>query len=62
MLNLLDKKDGQVRGSQRVGASINYSPEFNASEPNLNLLRRLAESGGGRVLDPDNPGGQHVPA
>ena len=55
MLNLLDKKDGKVRGSQVVGASINYSPEFNASEPNLNLLRRLAESGGGRILDPENP-------
>ncbi len=55
MLNLLDKKDGKVRGSQVLGASINYSPEFNASEPNLNLLRRLAESGGGRVLDPENP-------
>jgi uncharacterized membrane protein len=55
MLNLLDKKDGKVVGSQVVGASINYSPEFNAAEPNLNLLRRLAESGGGRVLDPENP-------
>jgi Ca-activated chloride channel family protein len=55
MLNLLDKKDGQVIGSQVVGASINYSPEFNAAEPNFNLLRRLAESGGGRVLDPENP-------
>jgi uncharacterized membrane protein len=55
MLNLLDKKDGKVRGSQVMGASINYSPEFNSSEPNLNLLRRLAESGGGRIIDPDNP-------
>jgi uncharacterized membrane protein len=55
MLSLLDKKDGKVRGQQVVGASINYSPEFNASEPNLNLLRRLAESGGGRLIDPENP-------
>jgi uncharacterized membrane protein len=55
MVNLLDKKDGQVVGSQRVGASINYSPEFNVSEPNLNLLQRLAESGGGRMLDMDTP-------
>jgi uncharacterized membrane protein len=51
LLNLMDVKDGQVRGSQAVGASVNYSPEFNASEPNLNLLRRLAESGSGKVLD-----------
>ncbi len=53
-INLLDQKDGQVRGSQVVGASVNYSPEFNATEPNANLLRRLAEAGGGRVLDPEN--------
>jgi uncharacterized membrane protein len=55
MVNLLDMKDGKVRGSQRVGASINYSPEFAATEPNNNLLRRLAESGGGKLLDPDDP-------
>ncbi len=52
MLNLTDLKDGQVRGSQIIGASVNYSPEFNNPEPNLNLLRRIAESGGGNVLDP----------
>jgi uncharacterized membrane protein len=59
LLNLMEIKDGKVAGAQVVGASVNYSPEFSASEPNLGLLRRLAESGGGRVLDPrlpsDNP-------
>lgn len=55
LLNLMDIKDGQVRGSQVVGASVNYSPEFNATEPNLNLLRRLAESGAGKVLQHDVP-------
>jgi uncharacterized membrane protein len=55
LLNLEDVKDGQVRGSQVVGASVNYSPEFIATEPNLNLLRRLAESGGGKLLDPMIP-------
>jgi uncharacterized membrane protein len=55
LLNLMDVKDGQVRGSQAVGASVNYSPEFNASEPNLNLLRRLAESGSGKILDRGAP-------
>ncbi len=55
LLNLMDLKDGQVRGSQVVGASVNYSPEFSATEPNLHLLRRLAESGGGKILDPGNP-------
>jgi uncharacterized membrane protein len=55
MVNLEDRKDGKTVGSQRVGTSVNYSPEFNNSEPNLNLLRRLAESGGGRLLDLENP-------
>jgi uncharacterized membrane protein len=57
MVNLLEQTNGVVVGSQRVGASINYSPEFNTAEPNLNLLRRLAESGGGKLLDLDNPAG-----
>src|SRR6267378_4502004 len=55
MLNLLDMKEGQVRGSQAVGASVNYSPEFTAPEPNLNLLRRIAEAAGGKILDPAVP-------
>ena len=55
LLNLTDVKDGQVRGSQVIGASVNYSPEFNTSEPNLNLLRRIAEIGGGKMLDPMVP-------
>ncbi|HOX55500.1 MAG TPA: VWA domain-containing protein [Candidatus Paceibacterota bacterium] len=55
LLNLMDVKDGQVRGSQVIGTSINYSPEFSAAAPNLNLLRRIAESGGGKLLDPAAP-------
>ncbi len=55
LLNLMDVKDGQVRGSQVLGASINYSPEFSTAEPNLNLLRRIAETGGGKILDPRLP-------
>ncbi len=59
LLNLMDLKNGQVRGSQVLGASLNYSPEFAATEPNHNLLLRLAQLGGGKVLDPaaplDNP-------
>jgi uncharacterized membrane protein len=54
LINLMDIKDGQLRGSQVVGATVNYSPEFIASEPNANLLRRLAESGSGKILDPMN--------
>jgi hypothetical protein len=55
LMNLMELQDGQLRGSQVVGASVNYSPEFTEPEPNLNLLRRLAEAGGGEVLSPTNP-------
>jgi hypothetical protein len=55
LINLLDKKDGNLQASQVLGASVNYSPEFNAVEPNLNLLQRIAEAGGGRLLDLANP-------
>lgn len=55
-INLLDKKDGKLQGSQVLGASVNYSPEFNAVEPNINLLQRIAEAGGGRVLSLEVPG------
>jgi uncharacterized membrane protein len=55
LLNLMDLKEGQLRGSQVVGASVNYSPEFTASEPNLNLLHRIVESGDGKILDPTDP-------
>lgn len=50
LVNVLEMETGQVRGSQVVGASVNYSPEFNASAPNLSLLQRITESGGGKVL------------
>jgi Ca-activated chloride channel family protein len=55
LINLLEKKDGKLAGSQVLGASVNYSPEFLAAEPNFNLLRRISEIGGGRILDIQNP-------
>jgi hypothetical protein len=55
LLNLMEFKEGKLAGSQAVGASVNYSPEFNAPEPNVNLLKRLAEAGGGKMLDPKDP-------
>jgi len=55
LLNLMDMKEGKPRGSQVIGATVNYSPEFSASEPNYNLLQRLAESGHGKMLDPFQP-------
>jgi uncharacterized membrane protein len=58
-LNVTELKGGKVVGSQRAGASVNYSPEFGATEPNVNLLKRLADTTGGKLLDPkialDNP-------
>jgi len=57
LLNLMETKDGKLAGSQVMGASVNYSPEFTAPEPNLNLLARLAETGGGKLLEvPSAPG------
>lgn len=56
LINLLETKNGELQGSQVLGASVNYSPEFSASEPNLNLLKRIAEAGGGKLLDVDTPG------
>jgi len=52
LLNMLEMDKGKPVGSQVVGASVSYSPEFTAPEPNVNLLRRLAESGGGKLLNP----------
>ena len=52
MMGLAEMREGKVAGFQPIAASINYSPEFNAPEPNLPLLRRLAEAGGGKILEP----------
>ena len=49
LMNLTDLATGQ---SQALGLSVNYSPEFDDTGPNLNLLGRLAELGGGKILDP----------
>jgi hypothetical protein len=56
LVNLTQVEKGQPVAGQTVGASVNYSPEFAAGEPNLNLLKRIAETGGGAVLDPYNVG------
>jgi uncharacterized membrane protein len=55
LLNLMEIQNGQLRGSQVLGASVNYSPEFDATEPNLNLLQRIADTSGGKVLNPADP-------
>ena len=55
VMAVVDSRTGKLRGSQVLGVAVNYSPEFSAAAPNLNLLRRIAETGGGRILDPLNP-------
>jgi hypothetical protein len=55
LINLTEIENGQPQGSQVVGASVNYSPEFSTTEPNQNLLRRLADAGSGKVLERDLP-------
>ena len=55
LLNLMQMENGQAVAGQVVGASVNFSPEFASGDPNVNLLKRLAESGGGSVLDPTQP-------
>jgi Ca-activated chloride channel family protein len=59
LVNLMQMENGEAVAGQVVGASVNFSPEFAAGDPNLNLLRRIAESAGGRLLNPakvtDNP-------
>lgn len=58
LLNIMDVKDGKVRATQPVGASVSYSPEFNVTDPNIHLLQRVAEESGGKVLEmqPGAPG------
>ncbi len=55
LLNLMEVENGKAVAGQVVGANVNFSPEFAAGEPNVNLLRRIAETGGGRLLDPGKP-------
>jgi len=54
-VNVVEMDGAKVVAQQTAGASINYSPEFSDPQPNYNLLRRLAEAGGGRLLDLRNP-------
>ncbi len=55
LVNLMQMENGQAVAGQVVGASVNFSPEFAAGDPNLNLLQRIAETSGGKVLDPTKP-------
>jgi hypothetical protein len=54
LVNIAEIEEGEPRASLRVGASVNYSPEFATGEPNHALLRRIAETAGGRELRLDD--------
>ncbi|HYE30253.1 MAG TPA: VWA domain-containing protein [Methylomirabilota bacterium] len=56
IMNLIERRNGQIAASQVLGASVNYSPEFASAEPNLNLLQRISQTGGGQMLDVDSIG------
>ena len=49
-LNLMEVRQGKLAGQQFLGASVNYSPEFTAAEPNAHLLQQIAETSGGKML------------
>jgi Mg-chelatase subunit ChlD len=55
-VNVMEFAAGELRGAASAGVSVNYSPEFQAAGPNVNLLQRLASAGSGRLIDPAKPG------
>ncbi len=55
LANLMEVRDGAIQATQVLGASVNYSPEFDTADANLGMLRRLAEAGGGKMIDGRNP-------
>lgn len=55
LVNLMEIENGKMRGSQILGASVNYSPEFGNTQPNRSYLKRLAEIGRGQELSGRDP-------
>ncbi len=57
-MNLMQMDGDNLLGTQMVGTSVSFSPEYATSEPRLNLLRQLAEDSGGTMfpsLEAANP-------
>jgi uncharacterized membrane protein len=54
--NILEKQGNEVRSSTTAGASLSYSPEFQRTTTNSGLLSRIAEWGGGILINPDDAG------
>ena len=53
LVNLREMEQGELRASQVIGANLDHSPEFATARPNLARLKRLAEVGGGKLLERD---------
>ena len=53
LVHLREMQNGELRSSQIIGANLDHSPEFAESRPNLARLERLAEVGGGKLLNRD---------
>ncbi|MDA7644980.1 glutamine amidotransferase, partial [bacterium] len=49
-INLMQMEGEKLVGTQMIGTSLNFSPEFSSSETKWNLLNRLAEISQGKVF------------
>jgi uncharacterized membrane protein len=49
-INLMQMEGENLIGTQMIGTSLNFSPEFSTSETKWNLLNRLAEISRGKVF------------
>lgn len=57
LLNVMQMENGRPVASQIVGTSLAHSPELGSRGPDTALLQRIADTTGGRVLDPSGPAG-----
>lgn len=53
VVNLMEFQEGQLVGAQTLGASVNYSPEFEPADSGEVELEQIAEGGEGKVLQWD---------
>lgn len=53
-INIMEREGGQVKSMTLTGTSLSYSPEYRKATTDLSLLTRLAEWGGGTVVDPED--------
>ncbi len=49
-INLMHQEGEELVGSQMIGTSLNFSPEYGTSETHWSLLNRLTEASGGKLF------------